>query len=200
MSGIKGAYHHGDLRRELVAAAMDILRSEGEGELTLRAVARAAGVSQTAPYRHFPDKCSLLAAVAETGFSKLEARCEDALSATEGARNRLHQLGKAYVQFALDEPALFRLMFSAELGQFKDEYPQLVARGKQVHDMMRATVEDILSEADAAKVELETSCVAAWSLVHGLAFLLIDRGIKASPHQTDVLVDGVTRLFARGLP
>lgn len=200
MSGIKGAYHHGDLRRELVAAAMDILRSEGEGELTLRAVARAAGVSQTAPYRHFPDKCSLLAAVAETGFSKLEARCEDALSAIEGARNRLHQLGKAYVQFALDEPALFRLMFSAELGQFKDEYPQLVARGKQVHDMMRATVEDILSETDAAKAELETSCVAAWSLVHGLAFLLIDRSINASPHRTDGLVEGVTRLFARGLP
>ncbi|MFC5577268.1 TetR/AcrR family transcriptional regulator [Lysobacter niabensis] len=200
MGGTKGAYHHGDLRRELVATATDILRREGGDELTLRAVARAAGVSQTAPYRHFPDKSSLLAAVAETGFSKLDARCEDALAATAGARNRLHQLGKAYVQFALDEPALFRLMFSAELGKFKDEYPELVAKGKRVHDLMRATVEEILSEADAAKAELETSCAAAWSLVHGLAFLLIDRGIRASPHETDALVDGVTRLFARGLP
>lgn len=200
MGGTKGTYHHGDLRRELVATATDILRREEGDELTLRAVARAAGVSQTAPYRHFPDKSSLLAAVAETGFSKLDARCVAALAATKGARNRLQQLGKAYVQFALDEPALFRLMFSAELGTFKDEYPELVARGKQVHDLMRVTVEEILSEAKDATAELETSCAAAWSLVHGLAFLLIDRGIKVSPHETGVLVDGVTRLFARGLP
>lgn len=199
MSSTRGAYHHGDLQRELVAAAMDILRSEGGGELTLRAVARAAGVSQTAPYRHFNDKSALLAAVAETGFSKLDARCRDALSAAEGSSDRLHRLGIAYVQFALDEPALFRLMFGAELGQFKDEHPDLVAGSKRVHDMMRTAVEDLLSEAEVSRSEVEASCIAAWSLVHGLALLLIDRSIKAPAHKTHALIGSVTQLFARGL-
>jgi len=200
MNTTKGAYHHGDLRRELVATATDLLRRQDGGELTLRAVARAAGVSQTAPYRHFADKNALLAAIAEAGFAKLESRCEGALATTVGSHNRLHQLGKAYVQFALDEPALFRLMFSAELGQFKDQYSELVARGKQVHDMMRVAVEEILAESGESAEEAFAACVAAWSLVHGLAFLLIDRAIKPPPHETEALIDAVTRMFATGLP
>lgn len=200
MSDTRLTYHHGNLRRELVNAAVELLRNEGAEELTLRAVARAAGVSQTAPYRHFSDKGALLAAVAETGFSKLDERCGQAMSVPGGPRDRLHQLGKAYVQFALDEPALYRLMFGAELGPFKDEYPSLSAGAKQVHGMMRITVEDLMSEAGATNPEIESACVAAWSLVHGLASLLIDRSIKVPPNKTTALIDSVTLLFAKGLP
>ena len=199
MSDTRLTYHHGDLRRELVNAAVELLRSDGGQELTLRAVARAAGVSQTAPYRHFSDKGALLAAVAETGFSKLDERCEQALSIPDGPRDRLHQLGKAYVQFALDEPALYRLMFGAELGPFKDAYPSLAAGARQVHDMMSITVEDLMSEEGASNAEIESACVAAWSLVHGLASLLIDRSIKVPANKTTALIDSVTALFAKGL-
>lgn len=200
MSDTRTSYHHGNLRSELVNAAMELLRSDSGEELTLRAVARAAGVSQTAPYRHFSDKGALLAAVAETGFAKLDERCEQAMSIPGGPRDRLHQLGNAYVQFALDEPALYRLMFGAELGPFKDEYPSLAAGAKQVHDMMRITVEDLMSEGRATNAEIESACAAAWSLVHGLASLLIDRSIKVPPNKTSALIDSVTSLFAKGLP
>jgi AcrR family transcriptional regulator len=199
MKDTRPTYHHGDLQRELINAAVELLRSESGEELTLRAVARAAGVSQTAPYRHFSDKGALLAAIAETGFSKLDQRCKQALSKTGAPRDRLHQLGKAYVQFALEEPALYRLMFGAELGPIKDKHPNLMAGAKQVHDMMRITVETLTSEGDASNMEIESACAAAWSLVHGLASLLIDQSIKIPRNKTAALIDSVTALFANGL-
>ena len=94
----KGTYHHGNLRADLVAAAMEILRVSGDAGVTLRAVARAAGVSQTAPYRHFSDKGALLAAVAESGFAALLVRCGKVLTSVKEPRERLHQLGIAYVR------------------------------------------------------------------------------------------------------
>ena len=168
--------------------------------LTLRGVARAAGVSQTAPYRHFSDKGALLAAVAETGFAKLDARCEQAMGIPGGPRDRLHQLGNAYVQFALDEPALYRLMFGAELSPLRGDHPSLAAGAKQVHEMMRITVEDLMSETGASKSEIESACVAAWALVHGLASLLIDRSVEVPANKTAALIASVTSLFAQGLP
>ncbi|RJG11801.1 TetR/AcrR family transcriptional regulator [Massilia cavernae] len=200
MKDARLTYHHGNLRQELVDSAVELLHSEGEEALTLRAVARAAGVSQTAPYRHFSDRGALLAAVAETGFSKLDERCEHALSISGGPRDRLHRLGKAYVQFARDEPALYRLMFGAELGPFKDAYPSLDAGAKRVHDMMRITVEDLMPEGGAPNADAESACIAAWSLVHGLASLLIDRNINVPANRATALIDSVTSLFAKGLP
>ena len=199
MSDNLGSYHHGNLRDDLVQAALELLRRGSEEELTLRAVARRAGVSQTAPYRHFSDKGALLAAVAETGFSKLDVRCKSALSKAKDPEQRLHRLGTAYVRFALEEPALYRLMFGAELGQFKREYPVLADGAKQVHDLLRSTVAALLPDADAAADDVETACVAAWSLVHGLASLLIDRSIERPSSQVTAMVGQVTALFASGL-
>lgn len=199
MSDARPSYHHGNLRQELLSAAVDMLRSDRGEELTLRAVARAAGVSQTAPYRHFSDKGALLAAVAQTGFAMLAHRCEEAMSLPRGPRERLQHLGQAYVQFAIDEPALYRLMFGAELAPIKDDYPSLVAAAKQVHDMMCATVDDLMSPQDASSAQVEAACVAAWSLVHGLASLLIDRSIKVPTGKAGALIHSVTALFAHGL-
>lgn len=198
MSDDRGSYHHRNLRDDLVQAALELLRRGSEEELTLRAVARRAGVSQTAPYRHFSDKGALLAAVAETGFSKLDVRCKSALSKAKGPEQRLHRLGTAYVRFALEEPALYRLMFGAELGQFKREYPVLADGAKQVYDLLGTTVAALLPDAAAAN-EVETACVAAWSLVHGLASLLIDRSIERPSSQVTAMVGQVTALFASGL-
>lgn len=196
----KGAYHHGNLRADLVAAAVGILRVSGDGGVTLRAAARAAGVSQTAPYRHFSDKGALLAAVAENGFAGLYARCKEVLSSAKGPRDCLHQLGRVYVQFALDEPAMFRLMFSAELGQLKPHHPELAAASRQVYETLQRAVEGILSEASVDGPDVDTSSVAAWSLVHGLALLLLDQSIGTAARDPNALIDRVTRLFASCLP
>src|ERR1700733_5513657 len=112
----KRAYHHGDLRAALVAAAVQILEKDGEGALTLREVARRVGVSAAAPYHHFADKHAILAAVGEEGFSHLADAMEEA-QATSGPKTRdtLRAMGVAYVRFAVRHPSHFRVMFSGIL-------------------------------------------------------------------------------------
>src|SRR5688500_15183052 len=121
--GRKRGYHHGDLRQALLDAALPLLRKGGPDALTLRAVARAAGVSQTAPYRHFTDRSALVSAVAEDGFQRLQGRLIAAATAPartlgkapETARGGLQAIALAYVRFALEHPAEYRVMFGGEL-------------------------------------------------------------------------------------
>lgn len=199
MSVQRPSYHHGNLRDDLIQAALELLRRGSEDDLTLRAVARVVGVSQTAPYRHFSDKSALLAAVAETGFSKLQSRCVSAMAKSKSPEQRLARLGTGYVTFALEEPALYRLMFGAQLGPFKSEYPVLAMGAKQVYDVLRTAVAALVPDAARSANEVETGCIAAWSLVHGLASLLIDRNVEPSPAQITAMVSQVTSLFAKGL-
>src|SRR5215204_3992851 len=123
------SYHHGDLRRALVDAAIPLLRSGGAEALTLRAVAREAGVSQTAPYRHFADRAALVSAVADDGFRRLHARLVAAARApakTTGraqhtARGGLQAIALAYVRFALEHPEEYRVMFGSEVASASAE-------------------------------------------------------------------------------
>ncbi len=104
-------YHHGDLRRALISAGIELLGEGGASALDLRKVARKAGVSHTAPYRHFEDKRALVAAIAEEGFGRLTERLKNAVSGVAPGLQLL-ALTRAYVDFALTEPALMREMFS----------------------------------------------------------------------------------------
>ncbi len=170
-------YHHGDLRRALLDAA-EALMAEGTDDPSLRAVARRAGVSHAAPYKHFADRHALKAAVAERGFAALGTAMQEAAD-TAGDRP-LRAIGRAYVAFALDRPARYRLMFGPEFAQ-----------GRATADLdraARATFEALVAartHADAPAGE-RTTAVAYWSLVHGLATLLID-GRVAVPDGTDPL-------------
>ena len=94
---------------------------------------------------------------------------------------------------------MFRLMFSSELAQLKHQHPGLAATSGQVYETMRGTVADILSEGSADRTDLHSSSVAAWSLVHGLALLLLDQSIDTTTRVPSDLIDRVTRLFASGL-
>jgi len=161
----KRGYHHGDLRAALLRAAGEFLEKEGLERLSLRAAARRAGVSHSAPYRHFPDRETLLAALAEEGFRTLGASQRQAAAAA-GARG----LGEAYVRFALAHPQRFRLMFGARV---------TLARHPALREAAEKTYEGIAS-AMAARVPKESArdaAVAAWSLVHGLATLLLSQRI-----------------------
>lgn len=173
-------YHHGDLRAALLAAASEILSQQGLGELSLREVARRAGVSHNAPYRHFPDRDSLLAELAADGFRNLGL-------AMAGKRGR--EMGEAYVAFALQNPNLFRLMFGGQLH---------VARHRALRAAATATY-DGLVQAFRAQPEVgdpDKAAAAAWALVHGLAQLLLDGHFPAKGKDFVAGVIGAVRFAA----
>ena len=110
-------YHHGDLSRALVQAGRRILESEGPQALSLRAVAREAGVSPAAPYHHFKDKCDLLTAIAKEGWMELGVAVAKARSQAPDPREALTNIGVAYVCFARENPALYRTMYDSACDQ-----------------------------------------------------------------------------------
>ena len=129
------SYHHGDLRRTLLRAATDVVRTRGLPELSLRAVAREAKVSHAAPYHHFADRAALLAAVAEEGFVGLKRSMERQLRGLSGPKDKLEASGVGYVMFAVRNPMHFRVMFSAEF-EDKSKFPQLDAASKAAHEVL----------------------------------------------------------------
>jgi AcrR family transcriptional regulator len=149
-------YHHGDLRAAVLTAASKMIEKEGLAGLSVREAARRAGVSHNAPYRHFPDRDALLAALAASGFEELG-------KALENRSGR--ELGEAYVRFALAHPQRFRLMFGGRLAS--DEYPELQAQAQATFGKLEKAFAGLGDEANFA-------AAAAWSLVHGLAQLLLD--------------------------
>src|SRR3954464_4682833 len=149
-------YHHGDLPAALLRAAGQTLEKKGIGARSLREAARRAGVSHNAPYRHFPDRDALLAALATEGFAQLGKH----LAAHAGQES-----AAAYVRFALDHPQLFRLMFGGQVAY--DRYPELRDQANAAYAGLEKQFAQYGSEAGIA-------AAAAWSLVHGLAHLLLD--------------------------
>lgn len=173
-------YHHGDLRAALLEAASEILSEQGVGELSLREVARRAGVSHNAPYRHFPDRESLLAELATDGFRQLgEAMGE----------KRGREMGEAYVRFALDHANLFRLMFGGQLPAAR--HPGLGAAASATYDALVQAFRGQPGVADAGM-----AAAAAWSLVHGLAQLLLDGHFPAKGKDFVAEVIGAVRFAA----
>lgn len=160
-------YHHGDLRRALVDAARRILESEGPSALSLRAVAREAGVSPAAPYHHFKDKAELLDAVAAEGWTMLNATLAKAKAEAPSLKEAMNGLGVAYVCFARENPALYRVMY--DTSRDKEALPEAMQSSE---DSAYCKVRDTLLEAGAdpaAAVDLELATVAAWCAAHGLA-------------------------------
>lgn len=162
-------YHHGDLRRALVDAAQRILEAEGPAALSLRAVAREAGVSPAAPYHHFKDKGELLDAVADEGWSRLNEVMKAARDTAGSPRAAMASLGVAYVCFARDNPALYRVMYKRS--RDKEGLPEHLHAGD---DSAFCRTRETLLEAGADasdEIGLELATIAAWSAAHGLAEL-----------------------------
>lgn len=167
-------YHHGDLRNALIRAGQALLAEEGAAGLDLRKVARAAGVSHAAPYRHFADKQALLAAIAEEGFHQLTAGMDAALAQAPGnAGDQLERLARAYVQFALDQPAHMREMFSG-LTVERAAYPQLYAAAKQAFRRVVQVVERGQARGEIGPGDPANLSMVAWTQIHGIAMLLIE--------------------------
>jgi AcrR family transcriptional regulator len=182
-------YHHGDLSRALVDAARRLLESEGPSALSLRAVAREAGVSPAAPYHHFKDKGELLDAVAHEGWMTLDEAMAQARSNAK-PEDTLIELGLAYVCFARDNPALYRVMYDA--ARDKADLPMQTDTGD---DTPYCKVRDAMIAAGADPndaIELEMTTVAAWCGAHGLAEMA---GFKQFEHLKESI--GGERAFLR---
>lgn len=171
MPPFKAPYHHGDLSEALVRAALELLDEGGEVALSLRAVARRAGVSAAAPYRHYADREALVSAVAAVGYRELAVRLEAAHPAPTNPEE-LGLVAAAYVQFALERPALFRIMFSEPCD--RDNEVRLATTGA-VAEYVRGIVERAFPAGDT-----EALATAVWALVHGLAFLHLDGKLDAT--------------------
>ncbi|MFF2518478.1 TetR/AcrR family transcriptional regulator [Streptomyces sp. NPDC058086] len=163
------SYHHGDLRAACLRAARELLEEDGSAGLSLRAVARRAGVSATAPYRHYADRDALVSAVAAEGYRELGGYLAAAHSATP---DDLAAVAVAYVRFALDHPAMFRVMFAEPCDPNSEER---VAATAALSEYVRGIVRSAFPGADP-----EVLATPVWALVHGLAFLHLDGKLDTS--------------------
>lgn len=170
MSTAATSYHHGDLPATLVRTALQLLE-EGATDLSLRAVARRAGVAASAPYRHYADRDALVSAVAAVGYADLAHELAAAHPAPSTADD-LAAVANAYVRFALCRPALFRVMFGEPCDHLS---PERVAATQAI----AAYVDAIVARAFPG-AEREAMSTAVWALVHGLAFLFLDGKLKAN--------------------
>jgi AcrR family transcriptional regulator len=197
-------YHHGDLRRALVDAALALI-VEGElGTFSLREVARRAGVTPAAPYHHFKDKTALLAAVAEEGFVALRGRLEAALAPVPPAdvHGRFGALARAYLEFARAHPAHYRVMFLPDI-KSQEEHASFHAAADRTLEVLAQQVREAAPQASPREVMTRT--VLIWSIGHGLASLWNDGVLdhKLDPGSGRAFLDATVEqiaAFASGVP
>lgn len=167
-------YHHGNLRAELIRCAREILRTEGLGELTLRAVARAAGVSHGAPRREFPDLNSLLAGIAADGFEELITAREAALAGLRSPARRLRAVLACYIDFAAANPGLFWIMHGPAITE-RELHEGLLDASKRSYAILERSVYGYLESLELAKACRPELVQCAWSAVHGMSMLFNGR-------------------------
>ena len=182
----RDGYHHGDLRNALVASAVRLIETSGTSSFSLREAAREVGVSANAAYRHFDDKSALMTAVAAFGFRQLATQMVGAMASAAGGRAkgpasvaRFKAVGRAYVEFAVAHPELFRVMFGecgaecrkAEPGDDATEDPW---------SLLGKTLDALVADGLLATEVRPGAELKAWSVVHGFASLALD-GLAALP-------------------
>ncbi len=168
-------YHHGDLRNGLLDAARAILEEETLAALTLRAVARKAGVSHAAPYRHFPNHEALLVELSIEGFDELREALREAAKAPGTESDKIANIGAAYMRFVAARPALARLMFGGQLPN-RDKFPALGLKA----DSIGTEIGDALHDSGLG--------LAVWASVHGLAMLVLENVIDLGQRRSGLHV------------
>jgi AcrR family transcriptional regulator len=192
----KKDYHHGDLRRALIEAAVKAIAKHGLDALNLRALAGRAGVSSGAPYHHFASREELLRAIADEGFVRFEKKLiAERDAAGMNPQARLEALGRAYLSFAIASPGYFRVMFH---GAGNPTNP--TQSGLRAFHLLREAVAECRPEAAASDDDLAPLVLTAWSAVHGLATLWVDGALPFEGLDPESLApriaQGVARLIA----
>ncbi len=200
----RAAYHHGDLRQQLLAVAEKIILENGVDGFTLREAARRAGVSPAAPAHHFKDARGLLTAVALLGFREFgEALANaDEAGGTDPAR-RLHEQALAYVRFALEHPARFQLMFRHEKLDTTNE--EFAAVAKQSYEVLERAIRAATGMPAGAELSQDGYgfLLANWSIVHGFAHLALGgelRDAQGNAAATETVLQSLLPLMLQHLP
>ena len=202
-------YHHGDLRRAIVTAAMEILQETQSLEFSLRELARRAGVSHNAPYKHFADKRELLAAVSAAGFEMLVKRMTSEIAGLSRPREQLFAMLRAYIDHGVENPALYSLMFGSYLGGPERSRPAIeLAEAEKAKSLLAGVIIAgglgcSIPDAPRNERKIAGAILACWSLVHGLTLLLADGLVgpkKKSGALGDSLVQGILDGLATELP
>jgi AcrR family transcriptional regulator len=197
----KRPYHHENLKQSLLDAAVDLLAEVGPQGFTLREVARRAGVSHNAPYRHFQDKDDLLAAMAAEGFDRLTASMNAAVtnctSAGEGsAVARLRLAGRGYVEFAVASPQHLVVMFETTVAGFSPEHSESGMRAFQV---LLDAITAVQAEGGLPEGDPHPFAVVAWAAVHGLAKLAIGGRLPFDAPQTIEFINYLSQAVMQGM-
>ena len=172
------SYHHGDLKNALIQAGVEILAREGVSGLSLRKVAKQAGVSHAAPYSHFADKQALIAAISTEGFKQLFSQIQSVFAAyKDDPQSLLIETGWTYLQFALNEPDRFKLMFSSVLEKEKD-YPDFVEISQNNFRQLVEIVERCQQAHVLKDGEPDLIALSVWGTVHGFISLLLEGQIS----------------------
>jgi AcrR family transcriptional regulator len=175
---LNAPYHHGDLRAAALQMGMERLESQEQPDLGLRALARDLGVSATALYRHFPNKDALLDALALDSLNRLGRHQAEAAKAAGGGRDGFAEVGVTYVTWAVQHPALLRLI-NSRVGQVDLAADDPTAMDES-YNQLRAGIAAMIPD-EMAKDQRAAAALHAWSLVHGLAMLILDGQVEYDP-------------------
>ena len=203
MSWSKGprGYHHGNLREALMRAAMELIAEKGPAGFTFAEAARWAGVSPAAPYRHFRDRDELMASVAQRGFEQFEQALSAAWKDGEpDAFTAFERVGKAYLAFAREEPALYSAMF--ESGVPLDINPELRAAGERAFAVLRAAAERLIARLPPpGRPPALMMALHIWAMSHGIASLFGrgDAARRTLPMSAEDLMEAGLLVYLRGL-
>ena len=197
-------YHHGDLRRAIVKAALEILRETQILEFSLRELARQAGVSHNAPYKHFADKRELLAAVSAAGFEMLTKRMTREIAGLGNAREQLFAMLRAYIDHGVENPALYSLMFGGYLSGPDHGRPAIeLAEVEKTKALLASVIiagglGRAIPHTPRNERKIAGAILACWSLAHGLTLLLAD-GLVGPKKKSGALGDSLVRGMLDGL-
>jgi AcrR family transcriptional regulator len=202
----RDAYHHGDLRNALVTSAVRLIEAGGPSAFSLREAAREVGVSANAAYRHFDDKSALMTAVAANGFERLAKRMRRAMDSATTRRGagpasvaRFEAVGRAYVEFAIEHPEIFRVMFGESGAACRREEP-----GENATDtpwtLLGRALDALLADGFLSPERRVGAELKAWTVVHGFASLSLD-GLADTPTRREraAALDSLLRFAVIGL-
>jgi len=194
----KKSYHHGNLRETLIASALDILKEGSLSDLSLRALARKAGVSQTAPYRHFEDKEALIVELKTEGMRMLGEGMWDLYEAENDPLKRLQKIGLRYIQFAEEYPAHFKVMFEYELSDY-NKYCDLGAESDKTFKCLQDTVNECLALPNAREIDPMVAQFGTWSMVHGLSVLMMNESLMKHIKEDHLAILGERKKVAENV-
>jgi AcrR family transcriptional regulator len=187
-------YHHGNLKSALLKAAFKLIEKTGLEGFTLREVARKAGVSHNAPYRHFPSKESLVAALATESFRQLHEALRAAITGCAKPADRLHDAAIAYLRFALKNPSRFNIMFHSTFD--RETYPEYVA----AYTGLLSLLSELIEQHRNLTTPTETAGELVWASIHGIAELGLARRLRhGSQPELETLADAATSALLAGL-